>query len=216
MRKNPFSPAGAGILFSILFLYASNTFAMSASDREKYEAKGLSQVEWGMIQDAGMSEKKVDELLEAGISISEYFEYPWLSLGISEKEYLNKRKAGMLDADISAHSHKVEISDLAVVQNFFLPGFYQFKRGQKAKAFTMSGLAVGLAGLTAFLSIKEKTFIPAPLFFLLPDMLWSSFDLGIQLNKERNPDAERFSGYEGGGERVSFVLSLPIYSVKEN
>lgn len=213
MRLKSLSPPAKTLLAILMF--TSLSVAMTASDREKYEAKGLSQVEWQMIQDAQMPEKKVDELLQAGISISEYFQYPWLSLGISEGEYIRKRKAGMVDADIRAHSHLVEISDLAVIHNFFLPGFYQFKRQQKIKAFTMSGLAVGLAGLTTFLSIKEKNFIPAPLLLLIPDMLWSSIDLGLQLHKERNPDAQRFSNNPFENKKMCVLLSVPINSVDE-
>ncbi|MFP4415722.1 MAG: hypothetical protein ACLFSB_00470 [Chitinispirillaceae bacterium] len=199
----------------LIVAFTACSYAMTAGDREKYEAKGLSQVEWQMIQDAQMPEEKVDELLKAGISISEYFDYPWLALRISEREYIKKRKAGMLDADIEAYSNKMKVSDLAVIQNFFLPGFYQFKRNQKLKAFTMSGLTVGFLGLTAILSVKKDGFMPEPLFLMIPVMLWSSIDIGLQIRKVRNPDATRFSNSSLKDNTIEFVFSAPIYPVNE-
>ncbi|MFW6221195.1 MAG: hypothetical protein ACOC4C_01915 [Fibrobacterota bacterium] len=199
----------------LIVAFTACSYAMTAGDREKYEAKGLSQVEWQMIQDAQMPEEKVDELLKAGISISEYFDYPWLALRISEREYIKKRKAGMLDADIEAYSNKMKVSDLAVIQNFFLPGFYQFKRNQKLKAFTMSGLTVGFLGLTAILSVKKDGFMPEPLFLMIPVMLWSSIDIGLQIRKVRNPDATRFSNSSLKDNAIEFVFSAPIYPVNE-
>lgn len=211
--SKPYIMSAGFIMLIVAFTACS--YAMTAGDREKYEAKGLSQVEWQMIQDAQMPEEKVDELLKAGISISEYFDYPWLALRISEREYIKKRKAGMLDADIEAYSNKMKVSDLAVIQNFFLPGFYQFKRNQKLKAFTMSGLTVGFLGLTAILSVKKDGFMPEPLFLMIPVMLWSSIDIGLQIRKVRNPDATRFSNSSLKDNTIEFVFSAPIYPVNE-
>ncbi len=174
-------------------LFFSFTHAMTAKDKEEYERRGLSQVEWQMILDAEMPIDKVDELLAAGISITDYFEYPWLKIGISEQEWIRRRRAGMDNADIAVHtaSH-ANASEWAVVQNFLLPGFHQFKRKQYGKGAAMTSIAVLSTGLLAFLWIKEGDFMPAPLLLLIPDMAWSSIDIGFQIRRERNPEANRF------------------------
>jgi hypothetical protein len=195
----------------IVYLVCAAAGAMTAKDKEEYERRGLSQVEWQMILDAGMSTEKVDELLAAGISISEYFDYPWLELGISEQEWIRRRRAGMENADIAVHtaSH-AKASDWAVIQNFVLPGFHQWKRDQHGKAAIMTSVAVLSAGLTAYLSAREGSFNPLPLIVLVPDMIWSSIDIGIQIHRERNPEARRFSRNQlRPGVNVSVSFAQP-------
>ncbi len=57
----------------------------------------------------------------------------------------------------------------------------------------MSGLAVSSLGFFIVHSAVTKTIQPLGLFFLGTDMLWSGIDMGIQIQRENNPDASRFS-----------------------
>ena len=62
----------------------------------------------------------------------------------------------------------------------------------------MSGIAVGSLGLFAFHHDPGNTDnrffnYPQYLLLLVADMLWSGIDMGAQLYKEINPDAQRFS-----------------------
>jgi hypothetical protein len=177
-----------------VFAFDAESAAMSASDREKYERRGLSQVEWEMILDARMPIEKVDKLLESGISITEYFEYPWLKYGINEEEWIRSRKAGLLDSDIAAENRPRQGSEGAVVISaFFLPGLHQFRRDHHLKGAIMTG-AASLAALSmTAISLSTKNFVAEPLIILLPAMMWSSLDIGFQIHHESNPDAARFS-----------------------
>ena len=57
----------------------------------------------------------------------------------------------------------------------------------------MAGVAVASIGYFAARCISTKSFQPLGLFFLVPDMLWSGIDMGIQVQHETNPDARRFT-----------------------
>jgi len=57
-------------------------------------------------------------------------------------------------------------------------------------------------------SIHQHAFVPGPLLLIVPAMLWSSIDIGFQVNRERNPEATRFSALPMSHEawRVSLAL----------
>ncbi|MBD3392491.1 MAG: hypothetical protein GF418_10440 [Chitinivibrionales bacterium] len=205
--------AHKSLAFGVVMLLAARmtVLGMTATDKEEYERRGLSQVEWEMVLDAKMPKKKVDELLKAGISISEYFRYPWLKFGISEQQWINSRKAGLLDSDIAAENKPRGPAEGAVVISaFLLPGYHQCKREQYWKTGIMTGAAVLGATLLAVRSVQERALIPGPLALLVPAMLWSSLDIGLQLNRQRNPDAERFS--EGSFSPDAMCVSLRVSS----
>jgi hypothetical protein len=184
---------------------------MTPADKEMYEKLGLSEAEWGMVLDSRMSLSKVKFLLKSGISIAEYFKSPWMELNMSESEWIAKRKSGLSDNDIRAIKMKPAPSENgAYIGGFFLPGCFQLGRGQAAKGWIMAGAAVGLVTLCVAHSAATKRFQPVGLFFLVPDMIWSGFDIGIQVNRERNPDASRFSmASPATGIIVSFQINLP-------
>jgi hypothetical protein len=198
------------IAAAFLVLFVSQLGAMTASDKEKYESKGLSQIEWEMVLDARMPEKKVDELLKAGITITEYFRYPWLKMGISESEWIRSRRSGLLDSDIAAENrpHGSDPGGGTIMAAFLLPGMHQFRRQQYWKGGIMTGAAALAVALTAITSVHKGSFVPVPLLMLAPAMLWSSIDIGLQINKERNPDAARFSGVWDNNKNIAVSLYI--------
>lgn len=193
-----------------LMIFGIDSAAMTASDKEEYERRGLSQVEWEMVLDARMPVKKVDDLLKAGISITEYFRYPWLKYGISEEEWIRSRRAGLLESDIAAENRpRQQSSDGAVVISaFILPGLHQFKRDQHWKGAIMTGAATLSAISMAAISVAKKNFVPGPLIILVPAMLWSSLDIGFQIHAESNPDAARFSSAPGQQKDLRYSLFI--------
>jgi hypothetical protein len=165
---------------------------MTPSDKEMYEKLGLSEAEWGMILDSHMPMSKVNFLLKSGISIAEYFRCPWKDLGLSEGEWIAKRKSGLSDNDMKVVKHAPR-QGAPYIGAFFLPGCFQFTRHEPVRAWIMSTVAVGMIALCAGQSIAKKRFQPLGLFLLFPDMIWSGVDIGFQVEKEQNPDASRFS-----------------------
>ncbi len=188
---------------------------MSPSDRDTYEKLGLSEAEWGMVLDAHMPLSKVNFLLKSGISISEYFRSPWKELGLSEGEWISKRKSGLSDADMSAMKRPARGDSQAPRENnsyvgaFFLPGCFQLARSQPVKGWIMSGVAVAMVTLCVAHSLSSKRFQPLGLCLLIPDMIWSGIDIGVQVNKEQNPDASRFSTV-GRSDGMAFSLRLVV------
>jgi hypothetical protein len=181
---------------------------MSASDKEEYERRGLSQIEWEMVLDSRMPMSKLNELQESGISVSEYFRYPWLNYGISESGWIQSRKSGLLESDISNENKPADRSDgRKIVSAFLMPGYHQFRQKQYWKGAIMTSVSVATAAIITAGSINRKEFAFGPLVVLVPVMLWSSLDIGLQLNVERNPEAQRFTGTNNNG---SYSISLSI------
>jgi hypothetical protein len=188
---------------------------MSPADREIYEKLGLSEAEWGMVLDAHMPISKVNFLLKSGISISVYFKSPWKELGLSEGEWIRKRKSGLSDADIRAmkgppgDDSRAPRENFSYVGAFFLPGCFQLARSQPVKGWIMSGVAVGMVTLCVAHSLSSKRFQPLGLCLLVPDMIWSGIDIGVQVAREQNPDASRFST-AGRSAGMAFSLQVTI------
>ncbi len=194
---------------------------MTIADKEEYEKLGLSQVEWEMIKNSHMSKAKLHHLLKCGISIPEFFKSPWEELHISESEWLSRRCAGQSSAEIRTSEKNKEAgvgkalsSDWTPIQSFFLPGLNQIKRDQKLKGYVMSGLAVAGLGFCVAYSAMTKTFQPPGLIVLAADMLWSGVDMGIQVQHEINPDAERFS-HAAGNDAFGVAIRFQIPSSRK-
>lgn len=182
---------------------------MTAADKEEYERRGLSQLEWEMVLDSQMPMDKLDVLQKAGITVVEYFRYPWLKYGISEQEWIRSRQSGLLESDIAAENKPGGASDGAkVFSAFFLPGLHQFKNHQHLKGALMTSASVLSVAYMTARSIQMDSFVPHPLLILFPAMLWSSLDIGFKINRERNPDAGRFSDKEDreNSYRVSLIF----------
>ena len=134
----------AFLICAIIVMSVSSSFAA----HQAKIFKELTESEKELVEDSGISVDKLEILQQAGISVEEYFQYPWIEHGISEKEWVNQRKAGIISSD-QPSIKQIELSEWAVVQNFFLPGFHQFKRQQHLKGFLMSGIAVTTLALYA-------------------------------------------------------------------
>lgn len=176
-----------------LFLFP----AVVAATAKSAIVKKLSLSEHELYLDAQMPVEKLVELHEAKISLEEYFGYPWLQLGITEPEWIRQRQAGIISNDRET-TRSISKQEFAVVQNFFFPGLHQFRRRSFLKGFLMSGTAIASCTLYAMHSNprenRQNGFdYPAYLLLLGADLLWSSIDIGIQVHKELNQSATRFS-----------------------
>jgi hypothetical protein len=164
---------------------------LTPADKEAYEKLGLSETEWVKIKDANMPLSKVHEIMECGISISEYFRKPWKELRISEDEYIRLRRAGHSDAEVrSMHAQKRTVNEWSAVQSFFLPGFNQLRRGQPVRGWIMAAAAAGSLGLLVAQNVRSNRFQPLGLCLLFPDMLWSGIDMGVQVAAQQRAKQE--------------------------
>jgi hypothetical protein len=191
------------ILLLILVIIAA-TYASELSDFDQLK---LDPVEKSLVVDSKMPFEKVKYLLDSEISLTDYFRYPWLHLGITEKEWINQEKAGIIGHDTLFSTKQIKRTQWAVVQNFFVPGLHQYKRKQTGKALAMTGIAVGsLVLYTVHRKDKTGTFpafdFPIYLAILGADMFWSSIDIGVQINREMNSDSMRFS----------YLVTIPLLS----
>ena len=188
-------------------IFAAN---MTPADKEMYEKLGLSEAEWGMVLDSHTPLSKVKFLLKSGISIAEYFRSPWKGLDMSEGEWISNRKSGLSDNDMRAKAVKPPpTGNVSYIGAFFLPGCFQLARHQPAKGWIMTGAAIGLITLCVAHSVSSKRFQPLGVVLLVPDMIWSGIDIGVQVNKEENPDASRFSSVlKANTMAVSFHLDV--------
>ncbi len=183
------------LLFLTVFLGFLLFLNVEAQSTNPYTT--LKDYEIELIRDSRMPVEKLEQITGAGISVEEYFQYPWLKLNISEREWINQRKAGILKGE-DYPTQQLRSSQWAVIQNFFIPGLHQFKRKQIIKGILMSTIALGSLSLFSLHRAPgEKGPLafdyPAYLALLGADLLWSSIDLGVQVNREFDNGAKRFS-----------------------
>lgn len=175
------------IFFILLNVHGKNTDPFA----------NLKDYEVELIRDSRMPVEKYQQIVAAGVTLEEYFQYPWIKLNLSEKDWLDQRKAGILKSE-DYSTQQLKINQWAVVQNFFIPGLHQFKRKQTFKGLLMSGIAVGSLTLFALHRKPGNNGIlsfdyPAYLAVLGADLLWSSIDLQIQVSRQFDNGAKRFS-----------------------
>lgn len=189
-------------VFACFFSANAQDFIPPAQgEKETYERLGLSLTEWNLIKESNMPMAKVHRLLEAGISISEYFKKPWVELGVTEGTWIEKREAGLTNEDIKAGRTKPSKGgEWSVAKAFILPGYLQLKRKQNLKGGTMASVAL-LSVLFGAGTLYQNLTTPGsadywPVFFLISlpaSMLWSGIDMHKQIQLELNPAAQRFS-----------------------
>ncbi len=183
--------------------------ASSPADKETYEKLGLSETEWNEIQQMQLPVSKVKQLLESGISISEYSRRPWEQLSISEAEYIRLRRLGNSDADVrSTYRRERGPAEWTVVQSFFLPGLNQIREGRAVRGWIMAAAAVGSVGLCAGWSVRSRRFQPLGLCLLVPDMLASGIDVSLQVSSRRSGGAAP-NAFVDGSVGVNISVSLP-------
>jgi hypothetical protein len=185
----------------LLVLVAVMTFAPKlamASDDEwqgvKPEDLGISQEEFQMVKERGMSRKTLMHLLEVGVSPNEYFSEPWKKLGVTEDHWLDEKKAGMADDDIDRSYRKQASSNLTPFLSFIMPGYYQYKTGRIYTGLTLTTLAVAGIVLT-FVHRDEDTESIYPIYPIisLGAMIYSAADAYLDTRFVDNQDASRFS-----------------------
>lgn len=164
---------------------------------DPWERLGLSKTEWIMIEENHMPINKVEDLLKAGIGISEYFKNPWVELNMTEQKWIEKKRSGMssYDIEIEAKANNAEwksemksgfrsemsgVSENAESFSALIPGLQQFKSGSVAKGIIMSSIALGAVTWCTAGSISNKRFNSLPVFaVLIPDIVWSYIDYKI-------------------------------------
>ncbi len=175
-------------------------FFISAKAQEDWPwlKYGLSQTEWKMITDNEIPIPKVEELLQIGVDIGEYVRKPWADLGMSEKDWLSKRRSGLssYDIELEARKNRNHWSDDVksgihsdfrgvsrngdLVSSLFLPGYQQLRAERPVKGSVMASLAVGALAWCVAGSIRNEEFQVLPIgVVLIPDMLWSMIDFKI-------------------------------------
>ncbi len=188
----------------LLLVIITVTYASEMSDFDQLK---LDPVEKILVEDSKMPFEKVKFLLDSDISLVEYFRYPWLYSGITEKAWINQQKAGIIGRDTILTTNQIKQNEWAVIQNFFIPGLHQFKRKQTGKAFAMTGIAIGSLALYTLHRTNKSSAFPAfdyPIYLAIlgADMLWSSIDIGVQISREQNGDSMRFS----------YLITIPLLS----
>jgi hypothetical protein len=200
LNKIPFRVVPVVLLCGLV----CNAANLTPADKEAYEKLGLSETEWVKIKDAKMPLSKVHELMKSGITIAEYFRMPWQELCISENEYIRLRRAGHSDAEVrSMQAQKRAINEGSAVQSFFVPGFNQVRRSQPVRGWIMAAAAAGSLGLLFAQNIRSSRFQPLGLCLLLPDMLWSGIDMGVQVAAQQRMKPA-FEAAPALGARVCF------------
>jgi hypothetical protein len=181
----------------IFLFFVCVAICYSQEQIEPWERLGLSKTEWIMIEENHMSMSQVEDLLKAGISISEYFKKPWIELNMTEQRWVEKKRSGMssYDIEIEAKAKNAEwetemksgfrsemsgVSENAESFSALIPGFQQFKSGSVAKGVIMSSIALGAVTWCTAGSISNKRFYSLPIFaVLVPDVIWSYVDYKI-------------------------------------
>jgi hypothetical protein len=181
----------------IFLFFVCVAICYSQEQIEPWERLGLSKTEWIMIEENHMSMSQVEDLLKAGISISEYFKKPWIELNMTEQRWVEKKRSGMssYDIEIEAKAKNAEwetemksgfrsemsgVSENAESFSALIPGFQQFKSGSVAKGVIMSSIALGAVTWCTAGSISNKRFYSLPIFaVIVPDVIWSYVDYKI-------------------------------------
>lgn len=142
-----------------LALCACASFAqlqLDENDEQERQQYGLSQAEWQMYKQSGMSIDELKRLLECGIGMNEYNSRPWISVGVSEKEWLSEKCKGMSNEAIQAF-HEGGDAEYGVFLAFFLPGSYHWMKKSYGKAAALSGIFALSVTLYFTMTVEEET-----------------------------------------------------------
>lgn len=205
-------------LFFVAFLFVGSggttEVSLSASDRELYQKYGLSETEWRLVREHGIELDELQEIMGIGLSLRDYVNRPWETLGLSRSRYLGLLRRGHTGEAVASMSSRQSSSEYEVIGAFLLPGRYQFKRGQYLKG---SAMTLGCASSLGLFAFHHKTRRPGRmlafdrpfpwLFTMVGCMLWSSIDTGMQHHRERSNKSVRFSlAADTDGVQVTALL----------
>ncbi|NLD92946.1 MAG: hypothetical protein GX639_09790 [Fibrobacter sp.] len=188
-----------------VFLVLFNSFSEAQDESRPWERLGLSQTEWRLINENNISMPKLEQLLNAGISVGEYIQKPWEPLEMNEDKWIKKRRSGLTSYDIELEATRGNAQEWKKTMNYdvardmqqlsgngelfsslFLPGYYQYHVGQKRKSYVMAGLAGGALAWFTIGCIANKRVEVAPIaLVIVPDMIWSFIDYKID-KKNKN------------------------------
>lgn len=188
------------LIFILLLSLIATIFGQDPSSDERSEMArlGLTMQEWKKYKESGMSKKKLEQILMAGILLSEYFKEPWKGLGISESEWMSYKNSGMSNADIEIKKSRKDYGQGAVIISALLPGYGQYKAGQIKKGLLFSGLGAGFVTLffihkETVAGMEETRYRKIYLGLYLADGIISAFDTWRHTRYESNPELKRFS-----------------------
>jgi hypothetical protein len=146
------------VLVLSLFIICPAQLKFSDDDETERTKYGMSQSEWQMFKESGLSVTQLEKLLECGISMGEYSSRPWLSLGVAEKDWIAERCKGMVDEDIQAF-HERGDNDFSIILAFLLPGSYHWAKHSYPTAAALSSVAV--ISLSLFFLVPQQIDEPA-------------------------------------------------------
>lgn len=149
-----------------------------------YQEMGLTQFEFQKVKESGMTREKLIHLLEIGIYPREYFNKPWLKLGVDEETWIEERSEGMSDEDIDRSYDLATQGDQWAWSSLIVPSYYQWKTDQAHKAIATNVWTVGTLGSWAYFKTQNYTSGQETMLYLaLLGNLYSFLD-GILDNKE--------------------------------
>jgi hypothetical protein len=148
------------ILALLLSLVIFTPAQLSFQDDEEAERTkyGMSQAEWQLFKESGLSVTQMEKFLECGISMTEYSSRPWLSLGVAEKDWVAERCKGLGDDDIQAFNESGD-DDYSVLVAFALPGSYHWRNKIYPTAAALSSAFV--ISMTLYFLVPEVQDEPA-------------------------------------------------------
>lgn len=149
-----------------------------------YQEMGLTQFEFQKVKESGMEREKLIHLLEIGIYPREYFESPWLKLGVDEETWIEQRAEGLSDEDIDRSYDLATQGDQWALASAFVPSYYQWKTNQVHKAVAINIWTVGTLGSWAYFQTQDFSYGRKKFLYLaLLGNLYSVID-GFLDNKE--------------------------------
>lgn len=184
----------------ILFVLVSE----SIGQEKIWERLGLSQTEWKMVQDNNIPINKVEKLLKDGIGISEYVKKPWIELKITEDQWISKRRDGLTNYDIELQAQVQSDTTKRVASDINLnafketdnsapfalglfPGYVQLQQ----KRNTTGAIMLAVLGSAVVWNLSSSAYngkfdMVSVGLILLPDVIWSLFDIKFNSKEYSN------------------------------
>lgn len=181
----------------LLFASSQNAFSQSTDQSNRsdefadnpwmgfdYQEMGLTQIEYQKVKESGMNREKLTHLLEIGIYPKEYFNQPWLKLGVDENVWLEERSEGLSDEDIDRSYDLATQGDQWAWSSLIIPSYYQWKTRQTHQALAINIWTLGTLG--SWVSFKAQNFTKGRDTMLYLSLLGNlySFLSGIIDNKQ--------------------------------
>ncbi len=176
------------ILLPLMLLMLFSPALMAEEDDELRDRYGMNQKEWQIFKELGISDSKLERLIKCGININEYQSRPWMSMGVSESDWMSERCEGLEDEEIDAFHDSKASGNSEVLLSLILPGFYHWKHKDFKKAAALTTVFVTCGTLYMLHTSSDTTSVlvdgnpedlienrnrPAYLFIAAADMITS-------------------------------------------